>query len=90
MFTNESHPEDEVVYVIIRNPHAQGVANVQEATVVQNPEKPGEKSLFMYDTYYPLTEDVAVYHSAYDADNAFREAFGLIQSDFPETENFYG
>lgn len=35
---NQSFNPGEVVYIMIRNPHVQGVANVEQAAVVQNPE----------------------------------------------------
>ena len=75
----------QIVYVIIRNPHAQNVANVQEAAVVQNPDFPGQLALFLYETYYPLTEEVAVYPTANEAEFAYQEAFGL-----QEMEEYYG
>ena len=56
-----SYQLGQIVYIIIRNPHAQDVANVQQAAVVQNPDNPEQLSLFIYETYYPLTEEVAVY-----------------------------
>ncbi|KIL43050.1 hypothetical protein KR50_34530 [Jeotgalibacillus campisalis] len=77
--------DEESVFVILRNPHSQGVANVQEAFVVPHPELPDQKSLYLYDTYYPLTEDVAVYPTAFEADRAFREAFGI-----PDQESYHG
>jgi len=84
--TNENFSSnEETVYVIIRNPHTQGVANVQEASIVRHPEDPEKQSLYLYDMHYPLTDDVAVYRSAFEADCAFREAFGLI-----DVENFHG
>jgi len=75
----------QVVYVIIRNPHVQGVANVQEAAVVNNPHSPGSVALFVYETYYPLNDDIAVYPTANDAEIAYREAFGLT-----DVEAYYG
>lgn len=78
---SESFDLGEIVFVIVRNPHAQGVANVQEAVVVEHPDDPQQLSLFMYETYYPLTEEVAVYPSAFEADNAFRTAFGLLEME---------
>ncbi|WP_305853286.1 transcriptional regulator SplA domain-containing protein [Halobacillus amylolyticus] len=84
MDIHETFNAGEIVYVIIRNPHAQNVANVQEAAVVQNPENPGELSLFVYETYYPLTDEVAVYKTEDHAEQAYREAFGA------EGEGFYG
>ncbi|WP_059104997.1 transcriptional regulator SplA domain-containing protein [Shouchella shacheensis] len=85
MSLSESYQPGQVVYVIIRNPHAQDVANVQEAAVVQNPEDPSELSLFLYETYYPLTDDVAVYQTEDEAENAYQQAFGL-----PEEGDFHG
>ncbi|UFT99727.1 transcriptional regulator [Radiobacillus kanasensis] len=78
------HPGD-IVYVIIRNPHAQGVANVQEAAVVNHPEKPGELALFLYETYYPLTDEVAVFTNEAEANQEFESIFGT-----PEIEDYYG
>lgn len=75
----------QIVYVIIRNPHVQGVANVQEAAVVMDPNSPGNLSLFLYETYYPLNDDVAVYPTASEAEEAYREVFGST-----DVEDFYG
>ncbi|MEK4248530.1 transcriptional regulator SplA domain-containing protein [Paenibacillus sp. FSL W7-1287] len=82
--SNQFQP-GQVVYVIIRNPHVQGVANVQEAAVVMDPNSPGSLSLFMYETYYPLNEEVAVYQTASEAEEAYREAFG-----YTDVEGLYG
>ncbi|PPA70384.1 transcriptional regulator SplA domain-containing protein [Jeotgalibacillus proteolyticus] len=76
MIDNESFSNGEVVYVIMRNPHAQGVANIHEASVVVNPDDAERKFLYMHDSYYPLTEEVAVYASHLEADSAYRAAFG--------------
>ena len=75
----------EVVYIIIRNPHAQDVANIQQAAVVEDPDKPGELALFIHETYYPLTDEVAVYQTEQEAEQVFHEAFGL-----PEDGGLYG
>ncbi|MFD2444802.1 transcriptional regulator SplA domain-containing protein [Bacillus sp. CGMCC 1.16607] len=66
----------DVVYVFYRNPHTQDVANIQEAAVVNNPDHPNELALFLYETYYPLTNDVAVYSNEVDALQAYHEFFG--------------
>ncbi|MBA2174746.1 transcriptional regulator [Halobacillus locisalis] len=66
----------DVVYVIYRNPHTYDVANVQEAAVVNNPEEPGELALFLYETYFPLDSDMAVYASQGEAERAYHDAFG--------------
>ncbi|MDQ6598238.1 transcriptional regulator [Bacillus salipaludis] len=81
----QNYNPGQIVYVIIRNPHAQDVANVQEAAVVQHPESPGQLALFLYETYYPLNDAVAVYTSANEAEMAYQEAFGLT-----EIEDYYG
>ncbi|MBS4208720.1 transcriptional regulator SplA domain-containing protein [Bacillus sp. FJAT-50079] len=69
------HPGD-IVYVFYRNPHTQDVANVQEAAVVKHPENPNELALFLYETYYPLTNEMAVYATEMDAMQAYEQYFG--------------
>lgn len=75
----------QIVYVIIRNPHVQGVANVQEAAVVRDPNSPDNLSLFIYETYYPLSDDIAIYQTASEAEEAYKDAFG-----FSDVEGLYG
>mgnify|MGYP001942596498 CR=1 FL=1 len=76
----------EIVYVMIRNPHAQNVANVQEAAVVRHPESPHELALFLYETYYPLTDEIAVYKTKEEAEQAYQEAFGVPEM----SDRYYG
>ncbi|KUP07875.1 transcriptional regulator [Bacillus coahuilensis m2-6] len=78
---NQSYQAGDIVYVMYRNPHTQDVANVQEAAVVHNPEDPNSLALFMYDEYYPLTEDLAVYTSAGEAEQAYEYYFGVTDGD---------
>lgn len=66
-----SYSPGDVVYVFYRNPHTQDVANVQEAVVVNNPDNPDELAIFLYETYYPLTNETAIYKSEADAMRAF-------------------
>lgn len=66
----------DVVYMIIRNPHAQDVAQVQQAAIVDHPEQPGELALFVHETYYPLSEDFALFKSEDAAESAYKDAFG--------------
>lgn len=82
---NQQYQPGEIVYVIIRNPHVQGAANVQEAAVVNNPDTPNELALFLYETYYPLTDDVAVYQTEAEAETAYQQAFG-----HSDVERYYG
>ncbi|MDQ0229564.1 transcriptional regulator SplA domain-containing protein [Metabacillus malikii] len=65
----------DIVYVFYRNPHTQDVANIQEAAVVNNPDNPGELALFLYETYYPLTNELAVYSSEVEAKEAYQHYF---------------
>ena len=66
----------DIVYVFIRNPHIQDVANIQEAAVVKDPENPEQLAVFVYETYYPLTSDMAIYSSQSEAEEAYRQFFG--------------
>ncbi|MBE3569111.1 MAG: transcriptional regulator SplA [Bacillales bacterium] len=68
----------DIVYVIYRNPHVQDAANVQEAAVVRHPEHPDQLALFLYETYYPLSDELAVYKNEEEAYNAFQYYFGDI------------
>lgn len=81
----QSFTPGEIVYIIIRNPHAQDVANVQQAAVVQNPNNSNELALFIHESYYPLTEELAVFKSEIEAEQSYYEAFGL-----PEEGGLYG
>ncbi len=73
-----SYHAGDVVYVMYRNPHTQSVANVQEAAVVNDPENPSQLAVFLYDTYYPLTEEMAVYRSEAEAEQAYQHYFGEV------------
>ncbi|MEK4229826.1 transcriptional regulator SplA domain-containing protein [Solibacillus sp. FSL H8-0538] len=66
----------DIVYIFYRNPHIQDVANIQEAAVVNNPDKPTELALFLYETYYPLSTDLAIYANVAEAELAYQEYFG--------------
>lgn len=68
----------DIVYVFYRNPHTQDVANIQAAAVVNHPEHPNELALFLYDTYYPLTNELAVYSSEEDANRAYNYYYGEV------------
>lgn len=70
----------DIVYIFYRNPHTQDVANIQAAAVVNNPEGPNELALFLYETYYPLTNEMAVYSTEEEANQAYTYYYG----DIPE------
>ncbi len=75
----------EIVHVIIRNPHAQDVAAVQQAAVVQDPNSPSQLALFYHETYYPLSDELAVFKTKAEAEQAYEEAF-----EIPEFDEFHG
>lgn len=73
---DETYRAGDIVYVFYRNPHTQDVANIQEAAVVNNPENPGELAVFLYETYYPLSNEMAVYTTSEEAEQAYNYYFG--------------
>lgn len=69
----------DIVYVLYRNPHTQNVAMIQEAAIVNDPNNPGQLAVFLYETYYPLTEDMAIYRSEEEATKAYNYYFGSVE-----------
>ncbi|WP_249872351.1 transcriptional regulator SplA domain-containing protein [Oceanobacillus saliphilus] len=90
MELNETFQPGEVVYMIIRNPHAQDVAQVQQAAIVQNPNNPNELALFAHENYYPLTDEYAIFKSEADAEQAYKDAFGTPNIIHFSDGNYYG
>ncbi|MFG6146767.1 transcriptional regulator SplA domain-containing protein [Halobacillus sp. B23F22_1] len=78
---NQNYQPGDIVYVIYRNPHTYNVANVQEAAVVNDPERPGQLALFLYETYFPLDDTMAVYSSMAEAEMAYEESFGSTHEE---------
>lgn len=75
---NANYQAGDIVYVIYRNPHTQDVANVQQAAVIHDPEHPGGLAVFLYETYYPLTAEMAVYTTEAEANEAYNYYFGGV------------
>ncbi|KQL32696.1 SplA [Bacillus sp. FJAT-25509] len=73
---NPTYQPGDIVYVFYRNPHTQNVANIQAAAVVNNPENSNELALFLYETYYPLSNEMAVYSTEEEANQAYNYYFG--------------
>ncbi|WP_409368907.1 transcriptional regulator SplA domain-containing protein [Lysinibacillus sp. 38-6] len=71
----QSYNAGDIVYIFYRNPHIQDVANIQEAAVVNNPDNPQELALFLFETYYPLTNDFVIFSSEMDAEQAYHQYF---------------
>lgn len=74
--TNPQFQPGDIVYVFYRNPHTQNVANIQEAAVVRHPDEPNQLAIFLYETYYPLSEEMAVFKSEAEACAAYQYYFG--------------
>lgn len=74
-----SYSPGDIVYVLYRNPHTQNVAMIQEAAIVNDPDNPGQLAVFLYETYYPLTEDMAIYRSEEEAEKAYDYYFGSVE-----------
>ncbi|MGI8282776.1 transcriptional regulator SplA domain-containing protein [Bacillus mycoides] len=77
-FSNESktYHAGDIVYIFYRNPHTQDVANIQAAAVVNHPESPNKLALFLYETYYPLSNEMAVYSTEAEANQAYNYYYG--------------
>ncbi|MGE7673662.1 transcriptional regulator SplA domain-containing protein [Lysinibacillus sp. NPDC094403] len=65
----------DIVYIFYRHPHIQEVANIQEAVVVNNPDNLKELALFLFESYYPLTNDMFIFTSEMDAEQAYHQYF---------------
>ncbi|WP_100404061.1 transcriptional regulator SplA domain-containing protein [Bacillus sp. FJAT-42315] len=77
--SEQAYQAGDIVYVIYRNPHTYTAANVQQAAVVHHPDQPGELALFLYETYYPLDQQIAIYPSEVAAEQDFARYFGAIE-----------
>lgn len=75
---NQTYHAGDIVYVFYRNPHTQDVANIQAAAVVNNPESPKELAIFLYETYYPLSSEMAIYSTEKAANQAFNYYYGDV------------
>ena len=73
---NHSYQAGDIVYVFYRNPHTQDVANIQEAAVVRHPDNPNQLAIFLYETYYPLSDEIAIFQSEEEAKQAYNYFFG--------------
>ncbi|HWO78282.1 MAG TPA: transcriptional regulator SplA domain-containing protein [Bacillus sp. (in: firmicutes)] len=75
-----SLPEDyhpgQIVYVMYRNPQTQSVATIQEAAIVNDPYHPNQLALFIFDTFYPITNKLSIYRTREEAEEAYQDYFG--------------
>ncbi|MDX5476750.1 MAG: transcriptional regulator [Bacillaceae bacterium] len=70
----------DVVYLFYRNPHTQNVASIQQAQVVDDPQNEGELALFLYDTFYPLSNEFVLFKTEEEAESLYNEYFGPTYS----------
>ena len=68
--------EGDVVYLFYRNPHTQNVATIQQASIVVNPYEEGKLAIFLYDTYYPLSDEFVFFTSLEEAEALYNDYFG--------------
>lgn len=85
MNIQQNYDPGQIVYIIMRNPHAQDVAHVQQAAIVQHPENPNHLALFSHENYYALSDEFAIYKTEAEAETAYQEAFGNVDDG-----EFYG
>ncbi|MER2061204.1 MAG: transcriptional regulator SplA domain-containing protein [Niallia sp.] len=75
---NQTFEAGDIVYVFYRNPHTQDVANIQAAAIVKHPDDSNQLSLFLYENYYPLSNEVAVYTTEEEAQQAYSYYYGDV------------
>ena len=88
MDNNQAYKPGEVVYVIIRNPHAQECCECTTSCSGTKSGKPQSAgTVFTRKRYYPLTDEFAVFPSESEAEQAYQEAFGFSED---ELGGYYG
>ena len=65
----------DIVFIFYCHPYFQEVANIQEAAVVNNPDHPNEQALFLFETFYPITNDILIFTSEMEAVQAYHQYF---------------
>ncbi|QFT88474.1 Transcriptional regulator protein (SplA) [Bacillus sp. THAF10] len=68
--------EGDTIYLFYRNPHTQNVATIQQASIVSNPYDGGKLAMFLYDTYYPLSDEFVFFTSLDEAEALYNDYFG--------------
>jgi transcriptional regulator of the spore photoproduct lyase operon len=81
---NNTYHAGDIVYVFYRNPHTQDVVNIQAAAVVNNPENSNELALFLYESYYSLSSEMAVYSTEEEANQAYKYYYGNATEEIAE------
>ncbi|WP_223700612.1 transcriptional regulator SplA domain-containing protein [Sutcliffiella deserti] len=73
--SKDVYPGDSV-YLFYRNPHTQNVATLQEATIEPDPHDAGKLAIFLFDTYYPLSDEFVFFKSLEEAEAMYNDYFG--------------
>lgn len=81
---NRIYHAGDIVYVFYRNPHTQDVVNIQAAAVVNNPENSNELALFLHESYYSLLNEMAVYSTEEEANQAYKYYYGNVTEEIAE------
>ncbi|GAB0166663.1 transcriptional regulator SplA domain-containing protein [Lysinibacillus sp. CTST325] len=71
----QQYSAGDIVFIFYQHPSIQEVVNIQEAAVVNNPDNPNELALLLLDSYYPLTNDMLIFTSEMDAEQAYHQYF---------------
>lgn len=71
----QQYSAGDIVFIFYQYPSIQQVVNIQEAAVVNNPDNPKELALLLLDSYYPLTNDLLIFTSVMDAEQAYHQYF---------------
>jgi len=71
----QQYSAGDIVFIFYQHPSIQEVVNIQEAAVVNNPDNPNELALLLFDSYYPLTNDMLIFTSVMDAEQAYHQYF---------------
>ncbi|MFJ8086771.1 transcriptional regulator SplA domain-containing protein [Lysinibacillus sp. NPDC095746] len=75
MKQQQQYSAGDIVFIFYQYSSIQQVVNIQEAAVVNNPDNPKELALFLFETYYPLTDDMLIFTSEMDAEQAYHQYF---------------
>lgn len=71
----QQYSAGDIVFIFYQHSSIDEVVNIQEAAVVNNPDNSQELALFLFETYYPLTNDMLIFTSEMDAEQAYHQYF---------------
>ncbi|KOS61823.1 transcriptional regulator [Lysinibacillus agricola] len=71
----QQYSAGDIVFIFYQHPFIDDVVNIQEAAVVNIPDNSTEMALFLFEKYYPLTNDMLIFTSEVDAEQAYHQYF---------------